>query len=192
MVKILLSCGFLLSAALLPSCQRKALQPAVPGAPAKTGQPGNPKEPGQAASPDSARPVTPQPFSFSLSSGGGFTGLVSGFTLASDGTVKEWERHGGGADSTLWETRIPGDRIVEFRKRLEQGGAKGISLQGSGNMTTMVKLRLPDTLYLWSWSGAGVSESVPEPFRSWYPEVRGFCENLKDTTLKAPSRPHGK
>jgi hypothetical protein len=181
MIKMLFSCGLLLCAALLPSCQRKALQPAVQGSPATPGP-----------SADSAVPVTPQPFSFSLSSGGGFTGQISGFTLASDGTVKEWERRGAGADSTLWETRIPAGRILDFRKRLEQGGAKGISLQGSGNMTTLVKLQLPDTLYLWSWSGTGVSESVPEPFRSWYPEVRGFCENLKSTTPKAPSRPHGK
>ena len=189
MVKVLLSCGLILCAALLSSCQRKAFQPAAHGSAAMPDS-----SSASFASVDSAVPVTPEPFSFSLSSGGGFTGQVSGFTLASDGTVKEWERRGAGADSTLWETRIPAGRILDFRKRLEQGGAKGISLQGSGNMTTVVKLRLPDTLYLWSWSGAGadVAESVPEPFRSWYPEVRGFCENLKSTTPKAPSLPHGK
>lgn len=164
MIKVLLSCGFFLSAALLPSCQRKALQP-VP---------------------------TPDSFTLSLSSGGGFSGRYAGFTLASDGTVKEWEKVGAGAESTLWETRIPPDRIIDFRKRLEQGGALGITLQESGNMTSLVKLRLPDTLYLWSWSGAGIGGSEPEPFRSWYPEVLGFCENLKSTTPKAQSRPLGK
>jgi hypothetical protein len=181
MVKVLLSCGLLLAAALLPSCQRKALQPAVQGAPAM-----------QAPSADSALPSASEPFTLSLASGGGFTGRYSGFSLASDGSVKEWERRGAGSDTTLWETRIPVSRILDFRKRLEQGGARAITLQGSGNRTTLVKMQLPDTLLLWSWSGADVADAAPEPFRSWYPEVRDFCENLKSTTLKAQSRPHGK
>jgi hypothetical protein len=173
MVKVLLSCGLFLSAALLSSCQRKALPAALPAAPPAAIQAAG-------------------PFSLSLSSGGGFTGQYSGFTLASDGNVKQWERRGAGADSTLWETRIPADRVFDFRKRLEQGGALGISLQESGNMTTLVELRLPDTLYQWSWSGADAADAAPEPFRSWYPEVRGFCEKLKSTTLKDQSRPLGK
>lgn len=185
MVKALLSCGIFLSAALLPSCQRKAIQPAVPGAAATPG-------PSAGTAHPSTLPSSPETFTLSLSSGGGFTGRYTGFTLASDGTVKEWERSGVGAESTLWETRIPADRISDFRKRLEQGGALGITLQESGNMTSLVKLQLPDTLYLWSWSGAGVSESVPEPFRSWFPEVLGFCGNLKSMTPKAQSRPPGK
>lgn len=181
MIKMLLSCGFFLTAVLLFSCQRKAIKPAAQAASANPGP-----------SADSNPQSDPEPFTLSLAGGGGFTGRYSGFTLASDGTVKQWERSGAGADSTLWETRIPAGRIIDFRRRLEQGGALGISLQESGNMTTSVKLGVPDTVHLWSWPGAGVSESVPEPFRSWYPEVLGFCENLKSATLKDPDGPHGK
>lgn len=187
MVKTLLAC--ILFAASFSSCQRKAMQPS-PGS-----------ESGSAASANSAAnsesnsaataPAVP-PFTLSLSSGGGFTGSYSGFTLSSDGSVRQWERRGAGSDSILWETRIPAARIIGFKNRLEQSGALGIGLRETGNMTTQVKLVLPDTLHVWSWSGADAAETAPEPFRSWYPEVRDFCAALQSTNPKAQSRPDGK
>lgn len=128
----------------------------------------------------------PTPFRITVSAGGGFTGAVSGCTLGSDGQVEYWDKRGPAPESIRWRAVSGPPPILEFRRLLETGGAFSMTLRETGNMTTVVKLELPDTLRIWSWSGHGASEITPEPFRSWYPQVERYCQGL--SPLPEPDR----
>jgi hypothetical protein len=171
---------FFLGSLLLSACQKHSAKP-VPDAskevPAVSGN-GSP-----IAEPTPLAESRAAPFKITLSTGGGFTGAVSGCTLGSDGQVAYWDKRGRGPEAIRWSVVAVPSRILEFRRLLEKGGALNATLEESGNMTTIVKLELPDTLRIWSWSGHGASETTPEPFRSWYPQVEAFCQSL------APSGP---
>jgi hypothetical protein len=173
---------FFLGSLLLSACQKHAapVQTARPVPGASKGVPavsenGSPAEP----APLAESRVTP--FKITLSTGGGFTGAVSGCTLGSDGRVAYWDKRGPGPEAIRWSVVAGPPRILELRRLLgllEKGGALNATLEESGNMTTIVKLELPDTLRIWSWSGHGASETTPEPFRSWYPQAEAFCQSL--------------
>ena len=173
-------CFFLGCFLLLSACQRHAAK-AVPDVskrvPAVSGNGG------AAAEPAASGHARVSPFKITVSTGGGFTGAVSGCTLGSDGRVVYWDKRGAAPESIRWSVAAGPSRILEFRRLLETGGALGLTLRETGNMTTVIQLELPDTLRIWSWPGHGASETTPEPFRTWYPQVEAYCESV------SPSRP---
>lgn len=170
MHRVLLACVFFLAAALLPACQNKVQKESGAGS----------------GMPPAGKLDAAETFAITIASGGGFTGRYSGYSLKSTGSVRRWEKRGAGGDSTLWVGDVPPGRVLEFRKALERGGALAVSRRESGNMTTTVKLELPDTLLIWSWPGDGVDETTPDPFRAWYPQVEMFCKSLEDRSHQEP------
>lgn len=120
--------------------------------------------------------VSPQSFTLSLVSGGGFAGLYQGFTLTSEGEVKAWQKRSVAPESITWTIRDKPDSILVFAKALE--AFMGTDLKETGNMTTRIQFALPDSTYNWSISGAGPSAEAPEPFRTWYARAEAYCRGL--------------
>ena len=133
---------------------------------------------GEAASgkPDSRTPAVTKPFTLTLSSGGGFSGLTQGYTLTPAGEAKAWQKRPGAPESVTWSKQIPPDSIVAFAIALE--AYLGVELKETGNMTTRILYALPDSTYRWSISGAGASPDAPEPFRTWYARAEAYCRGL--------------
>ncbi len=113
------------------------------------------------------------PFKMTVSTGGGFTGLTSGYSLSSDGMVEQWQHFRAGKDSVLWSEKTDVSRILFFKKQLEDTRVSKKNIQKSGNMTTTVTLAMPDTTYTWYWSASGKSE-----LSRWVKDVQRFCETM--------------
>jgi len=114
------------------------------------------------------------PFKMTVSTGGGVTGLTSGYSLSSDGVIEHWQHFRAGTDSVLWSEKTNVSRILFFRKQLEEIGVLKKNIQQRGNMTTTVKLALPDTTYTWYWNASGKSD-----LSRWVKDVQRFCESMK-------------
>ena len=114
------------------------------------------------------------PFQISISTGGGFTGLSTGYTLSHDGRVEHWQRFAGGEYTALWSQQSSAAKVGAFRMQLESLGMLGKQIQQSGNMTTTVTLALPDTTYNWYW---GLLEKTE--LTGWAQDVEMFCQELK-------------
>jgi len=112
-------------------------------------------------------------FTLMVSTGGGFTGLTTGYRLYQDGRIDYWQRFPAGRDSVLWSKKVDSAKIVGFRQALEASGALGKSIQHSGNMTTTVTLQLPDTTYAWYWS-----QEEKTVLSRWVADVHRFCQNI--------------
>jgi hypothetical protein len=123
-------------------------------------------------------PVAAAPFSLTVETGGGFTGTVTGCTLASDGSATAWRRLPAPGDTVLAHSVAATEKVAALRKRIEDAGLPGLRQAESGNMTTALELRLPDTVYTWSWPGNGVTEKLPESLRRAYAEVRAYCDEV--------------
>ena len=87
------------------------------------------------------------PFQITLSRGGGFAGLVSGYHLHEGGGIEAWSRLPGRGDSVLWRTTVPADSIDYLRDGLERSGALTTIYRRSGNMTTSVAYTTQDTSF---------------------------------------------
>lgn len=116
------------------------------------------------------------PFTLTLSSGGGFTGLYQGCTLTSQGEVKGWQRRTGAPESVAWTVQDRPDSIFALAKDLEN--YLNVELEEAGNMTMRIRFELPDTAHQWSISGSGASAEAPEPFRTWYARAEAYCRSL--------------
>ena len=114
------------------------------------------------------------PFQISISTGGGFTGLSTGYMLSHDGRVEHWQRFAGGEDTALWSQQSSATKIMAFKMQLDDLGMLGKQIQESGNMTTMVTLELPDTTYTWYWGQHKKTELT-----GWAQDVESFCQQLK-------------
>ena len=110
------------------------------------------------------------PFQITLSRGGGFTGVVSGYHLHEGGGIEAWSRMPGKGDSVLWSTTVPADSIDYLRDGLERSGALTTIYRRSGNMTTSVAYTTQDTSFSWSWGS-----SAPKNLKDWYQQTQRFC-----------------
>ncbi len=122
-------------------------------------------------------PANRRPFTMNLSSGGGFSGMYSGCTLASDGTVIHWQKFGG-RDSTLAKAMGSPETILSLRRKLEADGALSIHNDATGNMTTRAELKTADSVYSWSWSGSGLNENTPSALKAWFADADAYCQSF--------------
>jgi hypothetical protein len=117
-----------------------------------------------------------QPFTLTLSSGGGFSGSVEGFTLNSTGEVKAWQKLPGQPEAMLWTIQDRPDSALALVESLKP--FLSVQMQETGNMTTRIQLMLPDSTWQWSKSGHGASEDAAEPFQTWYARAQAYCLSL--------------
>jgi len=119
-----------------------------------------------------------RPFKISLSRGGGFTGLKSGYTLFSEGRINHWKQLNRVKDTVYSSQQIDSSKIIWFQEELERTGIFGKTYSGTGNITSYLKYETNDTTYLWSWQGAGISGNIPNELIDWYEKVTKFNSEL--------------
>jgi len=123
-------------------------------------------------------PVTP--YVIKYSEGGGFTGLVRGYDIASSGEVVHWELTPGAEKRILWKENADQSQIQGLREILRKSGIFDRSVDQRGNMTTVLGYESGGQSYSWSWPGSGPAAQVPEELREFIPELLSFCHNLKN------------
>lgn len=128
-----------------------------------------------------ARPEETGSFHITISSGGGFTGMVTGYTLSSDGRLTQWQRHPSGGDSVLHETHVDPRQVATFKGDLEKAGMFTYQLNGTGNVTRYVTFSTSDTTYRWSWPAGAPSTKVPSKVVRWFHKIETFCKQAVDS-----------
>jgi len=121
-----------------------------------------------------------EPLQLSFASGGGFTGLASGYTIYSNGKINHWKRLSVVKDTVDWSTSVDASRATKFRTELVKSGLLERNILETGNMTTHLKYETTDSTYMWSWRGQGESGNVPVEIKDWYIEITKFCNDLKN------------
>ena len=125
-----------------------------------------------------AHSAASEPFTLSISHGGGFTGLTTGCTLYADGQVERWERLPARQPSVLETRQVEPLRIADFKQQLERAGILDTTLQETGNMTIVVTYDAADVRHTWAWNAHDRSDTVPPALRQWHRSVKEFCQQL--------------
>lgn len=120
-------------------------------------------------------------FEITIASGGGVTGLYSGYTLFSDGRVDHWKRFPGKEQTIVWTTKEEPGRIDTLRNQLVRSGMLGKTHQETGNMTVSASYRVADSDYTWSWD-ANDADDLPAELERWYAAVKEFCDEMENKT----------
>ena len=111
-------------------------------------------------------------FKITLSSGGGFTGMYSGYHLYASGLLEAWQKRAAGGDTLLWMQQVDPERIERIRAQLAASGALDKRYDGAGNMTVIVNYATADTVYRWSWDRG---REEPTELAMWYQRTRRYC-----------------
>jgi hypothetical protein len=114
-------------------------------------------------------------FSISISSGGGFSGLVRGYRLQSDGKIVAFERRSATGESNLWSRSIDAGTMRSFAQKLLATGLLGQTSREYGNITSRIVYESSDSTFVWTWSG---SEPTPVLVAAWYRDTMRFCSGL--------------
>lgn len=119
-----------------------------------------------------------EPFTLSISRGGGFAGLTTGCTLYADGQVKRWERLPARPPSVLETRQVEPVRIADFKQQLEDADIWDTTLEETGNVTIVVTYDVADVRHTWTWNAHEQSATVPTALRQWHRSVQQFCQQL--------------
>ncbi len=120
---------------------------------------------------------TSKPFTLTLSTGGGFSGLVEGYTLTSQGEVRAWKKRPGAPETTQWTKKDAPDSAMALAKSLQE--FLSVDLQETGNMTTTIRYTVADSTWHWSISSMGASAPGSEPLQAWYARAIAYCLSLE-------------
>ncbi|MCB2203968.1 hypothetical protein KQI65_04410 [bacterium] len=112
---------------------------------------------------DSAAPTIPlshPPTEIALSSGGGFSGYVSGEAITPDGFVISWHGRPGTRENLDTLAHMDGKQHAQLLDDVYAQDPAGIRLQETGNMTTALIITSGDEVWTITWSGQRSNEEA--------------------------------
>jgi|GEM_PF-1596159 len=95
----------------------------------------------------------PVNFTVEIGSGGGFTGMWSGFTLEANGQVKSWNGKMQGENPKEYQA-LKNDKMRQIHGKIKSSKILDLHLQEPGNMTKYLKITLDgkQNILLWDYS----------------------------------------
>lgn len=115
-------------------------------------------------------------FSITVGSGGGFTGLFTGYNFYSNGIVEYWQHCNADKNSILWISKVKPIQFDSLQMQLLHSGALMEDLNEKGNETYSVSYNTPDTIYNWSWNEMS---KVPMKFKKWHNDAMQFFKRIR-------------
>lgn len=112
------------------------------------------------------------PFAITISSGGGFTGLVRGYRLDSEGRVSSFERRANN-ERIVWNTSTDAATVRAFGQKLLAIGP--LAPETTGNMTSRIVYESEDSILIWTWSG---SDPAFPALTEWYLKLTQYCASF--------------
>ena len=129
--------------------------------------------------------VFPKPYSIELSSGGGVSGLYTGFFLSSNGTISYWRGWRGQKEFSTNAGEISESDLLKCKKMIDDAKLSSLSIHEAGNMTTTLRVTEGDELFTLSWAGADSDEgNVPAQVRPVYSFLQNILEPLRQRILE--------
>ena len=113
-----------------------------------------------------------------VSTGGGFSGSSTGYSLSSNGHVQRWQESANGEKSLKAENKIKAKTVTPFFEQIKVWQETNINTPG--NMTSKLTYETPDTTLTWLWTADSTSETLPENFFEYYESLWRFCQNNID------------
>ena len=116
----------------------------------------------------------PSDFRITLSRGGGFTGMVTGYHLQSDGTMTAWRRALAQPEQVDWTHKLTVADVSRWAQDLH-GAVQGWESQETGNMTTSLEFVRNDSVRTWTWAGTGAPAMAPKAIGEWLQAFDSFA-----------------
>lgn len=100
------------------------------------------------------------------SSGGGVSGMSSGFSILADGTVSRWTGRSSQHDREERIGKLDPEEHAELLEQLYAISLDDLRQQETGNMTTALRIVRDDEALVFTWAGLHQrKEDVPEALR---------------------------
>jgi hypothetical protein len=106
-----------------------------------------------------------------LGSGGGISGMQSGFRIERSGMIEEWEMHAG-ATRIRATAKYPASSVRRFFTRAEELRLDTLRIDEPGNMTWWLELSRDGTSTRLRWTNR---ERLPAEVASLVDDMQTFC-----------------
>ncbi|MBL0175973.1 MAG: hypothetical protein IPP94_12040 [Ignavibacteria bacterium] len=125
------------------------------------------------------------PFIIDLSSGGGFSGMHSGFTIKSDGSVLYWQGMYGRREDVRPLGSMDAGEIRRLKALIDEQKLASVRHRETGNMTTSLSVAEGELLYTISWPGMTEDASdIPEAVRPVHAELQRLLASFQEKAMK--------
>jgi len=109
------------------------------------------------------------PYTVDFSSGGGFSGMHSGFTISPTGMVSYWSEMQGRKEDIRKVGTLSADQLIALQQRIDHSEFRTFVYNETGNMTTSLRITSNEELHTVTWSGArSETEHVPSQIQVLY------------------------
>lgn len=93
-------------------------------------------------------------------SGGGFTGLFSGYKIEGNGNVSSWSKKINMPNEESYLYKASEDSIRMLFEKIDATGFRKIRYSDPGNFSYFISLKEPDTVFTVTWSNNSLPEEV--------------------------------
>ena len=110
---------------------------------------------------------THPPLEIHLSSGGGVSGMSTGYTITTDGTVTKWTAFPRGRENDRTIGQLSNEEYSTLISDIFAADFRALRQQESGNMTTSLRIVQDEEVFTFQWPGLhSKEEDVPATLRS--------------------------
>ncbi len=121
----------------------------------------------------SSSDLTKEKWTITVSTGGGFTGMSSGYTMIETGEVFAWNGQEGDHEKTNKIGSISAEKAHDFKIKLA-AGLDSMQLNAPGNMSTSIELDANGHAEKITW-GAADHPNAPDQLSGWYNDFMQTC-----------------
>lgn len=120
-----------------------------------------------------------EPFDLTFSEGGGMTGIVESYHIASTGNIDFFKKYPGQQDSLVWSKQVPTNELAKLQQSLLSSNILSQPLNERGNMTSNLTYTTADTSYSLSWAGVGGTSEMSSDMKQWLAQLKTLLQTEK-------------
>ncbi|MBU1422962.1 MAG: hypothetical protein KKG06_07240 [Bacteroidetes bacterium] len=107
-----------------------------------------------------------------IGSGGGFTGIYSGYYIDTLGNITSWEGRVFADTNLKYITTLSREQLDKISKLVLDKNVLNTNYKNSGNISSYIQLSCKNLKHSVSWSGFEPNESVPVNIREFHSQLR--------------------
>jgi hypothetical protein len=116
-------------------------------------------------------------FNVTLSSGGGFTGMYSGYHIDTSGTISRWEGRTFNFASLNPVGNVTSDKLKQMNTKIIELEIMNVQYKKSGNISSSISISTNNFQHTVSWVGIEPERDVPEKIKEFYFYINNLINN---------------
>jgi hypothetical protein len=125
----------------------------------------------------------PSSYNIVIGSGGGFTGMYSGYYIDTLGNISKWDGRVFSDKNLKYISTLNSEQLIKISKLVADKNVLNTSYNKLGNVSSSIQIIFKNLSHSISWTGFEPSDSVPVNIREFYSMLRKIINDAINKQL---------